>query len=222
MNVHHHSRGLGMTSGSRRDQLIAELRGQGIHHEKVLKVMAKVPRHEFVGEALRSKAYVNTALPIGQAQTISQPYVVALMSQTILGASIPVHKVLEVGTGSGYQTAVLAELVHSVFSVERIKALSESARQRLARLNYHNILFGYADGNLGWAINAPYDAILVTAGASALPDSLVRQLAVGGRMVIPVGPSGQQQLQLVERTRTGTRISELAKVSFVPLLSGKI
>lgn len=220
MNVHHHSRGLGMTSTGRRDQLIQELRQQGITDERVLKVMAKVPRHEFVGEALRSKAYVNTALPIGQAQTISQPFVVALMTQAILAAD-PVHKVLEIGTGSGYQTAVLAELVHSVFSVERIKSLSESARQRMARLNYRNVLFGYADGNIGWAINAPYDAIIVTAGAAAIPDALIKQLKVGGRMVIPVGPSGRQQLQLVERSAGGSRVSSLADVSFVPLLSGK-
>lgn len=221
MNVHHHSRGLGMTSDGRRSQLLEELRKQGISDAKVLAAMQKIPRHEFVGEALRSKAYINTALPIGMQQTISQPYVVALMSQAIQQGR-KLGKVLEVGTGSGYQTAVLAELTHSVFSVERIRSLSQSARQRLNAMGYGNILFGYADGNIGWAVNAPYDAIVVTAGAAQIPDPLIRQLAVGGRMVIPVGPSGQQQLQLVERTRTGSKVQNLAAVSFVPLLTGKV
>ena len=220
MNVHHHTRGLGLTGESRRDQLVQELRSQGIRDEKVLGVIRKVPRHEFIGQAMQGKAYQNSALPIGSSQTISQPYIVALMTQTGCAGGVP-NRVLEIGTGSGYQTAVLAELVPSVFSVERIRALSQSARERLTRLGYRNVIFGYSDGMKGWQQYAPYDAIVVTAAAEAIPPALEKQLAPGGRMVIPVGPPGAQQLKLVRRGAVSCTTQTLAAVSFVPLLEGK-
>ena len=217
---HHHSHGMGMTASSVRGKLLKELQQQGIDDERVLQAMARIPRHEFVEEALKSDAYKNRALPIGQAQTLSQPYVVALMTQLLL-ADGPRKRVLEVGTGSGYQTAVLAELVDVVFSVERIRALSQVARRRMQSLGYRNVHFGYADGSLGWSPYAPYDGILVTAGSATVPDALLKQLDRGGRMVIPVGPQGSQSLRLIERTTHGLKQSDLAPVSFVPLLSGK-
>lgn len=201
-------------------RLIEELRRQGIVNEAVLAAMAKVPRHEFVDDALKNRAYENNALPIGHAQTISQPYVVALMTQALLTGRKP-QRVLEVGTGCGYQTAVLAELVPTVFTVERIKPLSEQARRRLAALGYRNIHFGYADGTNGWLPYAPYDGILVAAGAESVPTALVAQLAPSGRLVIPVGAPGAQSLRLIERRGAGLREQDLGRVSFVPLLTGK-
>ncbi|MGQ0528269.1 MAG: protein-L-isoaspartate(D-aspartate) O-methyltransferase, partial [Panacagrimonas sp.] len=183
---HHHSRGLGMTSSKVREGLIQELRQQGIRDERVLEVMARIPRHEFVEEAFKGEAYKNRSLPIGNAQTISQPYIVALMTQAVLAGGTP-KRILEVGTGSGYQTAVLAALVETVFTVERIRVLTESARTRLARLDVRNVHFGYADGTLGWPPYAPFDGIVVTAGGDTVPPALIEQLAVGGRLVIPVG-----------------------------------
>jgi protein-L-isoaspartate(D-aspartate) O-methyltransferase len=214
------ARGQGYISNNRRAGLIEKLRAEGIHDERVLKVMEKVPRHEFVDEALKERAYENSALPIGHAQTISQPAVVALMTQALLGGQ-KLKRVLEVGTGSGYQTAVLAELVETVFSVERIKPLTEVARKRMAVLGYRNVHFGYADGMGGWLPYAPYDGIIVTAGADKVPPALLTQLAVGGRLIIPVGPQGRQSLRLIERSARGLTDIDLAAVSFVPLLSGK-
>lgn len=202
-------------------RLVDELRRQGIGEERVLAAIAKVPRHEFVDDALKNRAYENNALPIGHAQTISQPYVVALMTQALLGGRKPPLRVLEVGTGCGYQTAVLAEVVPTVFTVERIKPLSEQARRRLAALHYRNIHFGYADGMNGWLPYAPYDGIVVTAGTDTVPPALVQQLAPGGRLIIPVGPQGAQTLKLIERRGAGTREQDLGRVSFVPLLPGK-
>ena len=218
--THHHSKGLGMASEASRKRLIEEVRGWGVKDERVLKVLAEVPRHEFIDDAMKSRAYENNALPIGQAQTISQPYIVALMTEAILQGGVP-RKVLEIGTGSGYQTAVLAELVPAVFTVERLRRLSEQARKRLEALDYHNIFFTYADGMNGWPAHAPYDAIVVTAAADRVPPALVAQLAVGGRMVIPVGGPGIQALQLITKTATGTTTRPLGDVTFVPLLSGK-
>jgi protein-L-isoaspartate(D-aspartate) O-methyltransferase len=218
---HHHSRGLGMTAASVRAKLLEELRQQGITDERVLEAMARIPRHEFVEEALKSDAYRNRALPIGHAQTISQPYVVALMTQALLGGGKR-KKVLEVGTGSGYQTAVLAELVEIVFTVERIRPLTEVARQRLQAMGYRNVHFGYADGSLGWTPYAPFDGILVTAGAESVPAALTDQLAPGGRLVIPVGPRGGQSLLLIERGVRGLTRKDLGSVTFVPLLTGKV
>lgn len=202
-------------------RLVDELRRQGISEERVLAAIAKVPRHEFVDDALKNRAYENNALPIGHAQTISQPYVVALMTQALLGGRKPPQRVLEVGTGCGYQTAVLAEVVPTVFTVERIKPLSEQARRRLAAMHYRNIHFGYADGMNGWLPYAPYDGIVVTAGTESVPPALVQQLAAGGRLIIPVGPQGSQTLKLIERRVAATREQDLGRVSFVPLLPGK-
>ena len=212
-----------MTSSRVRENLIQELRQQGIHDERVLEVMTKIERHQFVEEALKSEAYKNRALPIGHAQTISQPYIVALMTQAVMGGATPTKRVLEVGTGSGYQTAVLAALVETVFTVERIRALTESARLRLASMNIRNVHFGYADGTLGWPPYAPYDGIVVTAGGTEIPQALIDQLAPGGRLVIPVGPTGAQSLRLIERTMRGTTVEQdLGGVTFVPLLTGKV
>ena len=219
--THHHSRGLGMTSSKVREALIHELRQLGIRNERVLEVMTRIERHEFVEEAFRGDAYKNRSLPIGHAQTISQPYIVALMTEAVMGGASP-RRILEVGTGSGYQTAVLSALVDTVFTVERIRALTESARTRLAALNFRNVHFGYADGTLGWPPYAPYDGIVVTAGGADIPAALIDQLAVGGRLVIPVGPPGAQSLRVVERTVRGPVETNLGAVSFVPLLTGKV
>lgn len=220
--THHHSRGLGMTSDGRRSGLLTELRKMGIHDEKVLAAIGKVPRHEFIGEALKSRSYDNDALPIGQGQTISQPYIVAKMTQAIFENGAKPKKVLEIGTGCGYQTAVLAEVATHVFTIERLKYLSEQARTLLAKLDYHNVFFSYGDGHLGWPTYAPFDAILVTAAGIAVPKALTDQLAVGGRLLIPVGAQGaEQKLKMIERTATGLKTRELESVSFVPLLSGK-
>lgn len=208
------------SANTARNRLLEELQVHGVSDPKVLAAIAKVPRHEFVDEALKKRAYENNALPIGHAQTISQPLVVAMMSQALVHAKRP-QRVLEVGTGSGYQTAVLAELVATVFTVERIRPLSELARTRLAGLGYRNVHFGYADGMNGWLPYAPYDGILVTAGTDSVPKALLDQLGPSGRLVIPVGPQGRQVLKLIERRLHGFREQDLGTVSFVPLLGGK-
>ncbi|SHH07605.1 protein-L-isoaspartate(D-aspartate) O-methyltransferase [Hydrocarboniphaga daqingensis] len=218
---HHHSRGLGLTSSAVRHRMVDELRSLGIVDERVLATIGRIARHEFVEEALSSEAYRNRSLPIGHAQTISQPYIVALMTQAALAGAARLTRVLEVGTGSGYQTAVLAEHAETVFTVERLRPLTESARLRLQRLGYRNVHFGYADGMQGWPPHAPYDAIVVTAAATVTPPGLADQLALGGRLVIPVGPSGAQELRLIERTASGLRERVLASVTFVPLLAGR-
>jgi protein-L-isoaspartate(D-aspartate) O-methyltransferase len=224
---HPHSLGLGLTSPTSRARLIAELKREGISDERVLETLLKLPRHDFVEEAWRGEAYKNKPLPIGLAQTISQPYIVALMTQLLLeppagGAVAKRKKVLEIGTGSGYQTAVLAELVPQVFSVERLKALSEQARARLRGLGYRNIHFGYSDGTAGWAAHAQYDGIMVTAAATEVPKALLEQLEVGGRLVIPVGPPARQSLKVIDRISAAKwQTHEVAGVSFVPLLEGK-
>ena len=220
MTLHHHARGLGLASDASRRRLIDEVRSWGVKDERVLEVLARVPRHEFLEDAFKGRAYENNALPIGLSQTISQPYIVALMTEAILRDAKP-HKVLEIGTGSGYQTAVLAELVPAVFTVERLKLLSQQARVRLERLGYHNVLFTYADGMAGWSAHAPYDAIVVTAAAVSVPEALLAQLAPGGRLVIPVGTPGVQSLKLITRGATGMVTRELGDVSFVPLLGGR-
>jgi len=219
--AHPHSRGFGLAGPAARDKLLDELRRAGIRDEKVLAVMAKIPRHEFVDHALSGRAYENNALPIGHAQTISQPYVVALMTEVLLKGQ-KLARVLEIGTGSGYQTAVLAGLVDTVFTVERIKALTEIARKRLAALGCRNVHFGYADGMSGWQPYAPYDGIMVTAAAEAVAPELLQQLAPGGRLVIPVGGPGHQNLRLYEKVGTRLRETDLGGVSFVPLLPGRV
>jgi protein-L-isoaspartate(D-aspartate) O-methyltransferase len=201
--------------------MVDELRKQGIADEKVLAAILKIPRHEFVEEAWQGEAYRNKPLPIGQAQTISQPYIVALMTQALFEGDALRKRLLEIGTGSGYQTAVLAELAPNVFSVERLKGLSETARARLRRLGYRNIHFGYADGHLGFPAHGPYDGIIVTAAAGEVPKALLEQLAPAGRLVIPVGPAKDQRLRVVDRHARGFKTQDIAAVSFVPLLEGR-
>ncbi len=188
-----------------------------ITDQQVLDAIARVPRTEFVPPELRERAFFDIPLPIGYGQTISQPYVVALMTQLL--QLKPQDRVLEIGTGSGYQTAILAKLAHEVYSIEAIKALAETARERLQRLGYTNIHILHGDGALGWPEHAPYDAIIVTAAPEQIPPALVSQLADGGRMVIPVGPEyTEQMLQLVEKRRGRIRTRSIAPVRFVPLL----
>lgn len=213
--------GVGMTSQRTRDRLVSILREQKIKDEKVLKVIAEIPRHLFVDEALASRAYENISLPIGHGQTISQPYMVALMTQLLLeGGSVT--KVLEVGTGSGYQTAILSKLVSNVFSVERIKPLLDSAKGKFRQLKLNNILTNYSDGGWGWSSKAPFDAIIVTAAPETLPTSLLEQLIDGGRLIIPMGEKGKQELLVFQRVGDKYHKKTLEKVSFVPLLNGKI
>jgi protein-L-isoaspartate(D-aspartate) O-methyltransferase len=213
------NRGIGMTSQGTRDRLVQTLRREGIKDERVLKAITQVPRHEFVDEALSSRAYENTALPIGQSQTISQPWIVARMTEALLDNGNP-EKILEVGTGSGYQAAVLSQLVPMVFTVERIDELLKLARRRFHRLRLNNIYVRYADGHLGWPSQAPFDGIMVTAAAQTVPQELLEQLRVGGLLVIPIERSGQQRLITVRRTEDDFEESDLGGVVFVPLLSG--
>lgn len=212
-------RGIGMTSQGTRDRLVQRLRNNGIKDERVLKAIATVPRHEFVDEALSSRAYEDTALPIGLSQTISQPWVVAKMTEALLDGGAP-QKVLEVGTGSGYQAAILASLVPKVFTVERIEELLKLARRRFHKLGMHNIYTRYADGHLGWPSQAPFDGIVVTAAATGLPEELIPQLRIGGVLVTPVEKSGAQRLLAIRRTEEGFDQEDLGGVIFVPLLSG--
>lgn len=217
---HPHARGLGMASERSRQRLIDRLRDLHAGDERVLDAMARVPRHRFVDEAMASRSYDDTALPIGYGQTISQPFVVAHMTTLLVGEGEPPRKVLEIGTGSGYQAAVLAELVGTVYSVERIPALYRRARARLGDLGYRNVRVRLADGTVGLPDYAPFDGILVTAGAETLPDSLLEQLGDGGRLVAPVGAQGIQYLVVVERHGDEFSRRELDAVSFVPLLPG--
>lgn len=217
--LHSENRGIGMTSQGTRDRLVQTLRREGIKDERVLKAITQVPRHKFVDEALSSRAYENTALPIGLSQTISQPWIVARMTEAILDGGKP-EKVLEVGTGSGYQAAILAHLVTQVFTVERIEELLKLARRRFHNLRLNNIYARYADGHLGWPSQAPFDGIMVTAVAKSVPQELFEQLRVGGLLVLPVERNGQQRLIAVKRTEAGAEESDLGGVVFVPLLSG--
>ena len=218
MNERH--QGIGMTSQRTRDRLIDRLREQGIRNTSVLEVMRSTPRHIFIEEALASRAYEDTALPIGQGQTISQPYIVARMTGALLGDGELPKKVLEVGTGSGYQTAILARLVEQVYSVERIDALQQQARGRFQELELRNIRLKHSDGNWGWDDYGPYDGIIVTAAPPQVPKPLYEQLTLGGRLVIPVGEQGRQQLLVVTRTPDGYDSKTLDLVSFVPLRGG--
>ncbi len=212
--------GIGMTSQRTRNRLIDRLRQNGITDERVLSVMSNTPRHLFMDEALASRAYEDTALPIGHGQTISQPYIVARMTELLLQGG-NVKSVLEVGTGSGYQTAVLAQLVDKVYSVERLRVLSNQAKVRLHRLQYHNVTSTHTDGHWGWERHAPYDAILVTAAPETVPQELLMQLGPNGRLVIPVGGSAGQRLQVITRKQDEFQQHVLDVVSFVLLLSGE-
>ena len=212
--------GIGMTSRRTRDRLIQRLSDQGIRSIEVLDVIRSTPRHIFVDEALAHRAYEDTALPIGHNQTLSQPYIVARMTAALLaGGSL--EKVLEIGTGSGYQTAILAKLVREVYSVERIQALQEKARKRLRLLSLGNAKLRLSDGGMGWPQAGPYDGIIVTAAPGQVPKELLEQLSKdGGRMVIPVGERGVQELLLIVRNGQDYRQEVLEAVRFVPLLSG--
>jgi protein-L-isoaspartate(D-aspartate) O-methyltransferase len=213
--------GIGMTSKRTRDRLIARLREQGITDEAVLETIAETPRHLFIDEALSHKAYEDTALPIGFNQTISQPYIVARMTELLLefGAK---DKVLEVGTGSGYQTAVLAKLCQNVFSVERIRPLQERAAKRLTLLEMFNVSLFHTDGGMGLPHEAPFDAILVTAAPPELPESLKEQLAIGGVLVAPVGGDEQRLIRILRRSDSHFEKKEIEPVKFVPLLQGLV
>jgi len=211
--------GIGMTSQGTRDRLVRRLRDNGITNEKILKIIATIPRHEFVDEALSSRAYEDTALPIGQSQTISQPWVVACMTEAIMECG-KLDKVLEVGTGSGYQAAILAALVPKVFTVERIEELLKQARRRFHKLGLHNIYTRYADGHLGWPSQAPFDGIVVTAAATEIHQELLEQLRPGGIMVAPVERGGMQRLLAIRRTEDDFEEKDLGGVIFVPMLSG--
>lgn len=213
-----HIRGIGMTSQRTRDRLIERLREKGIRNERLLEVIRRTPRHLFVDEALSSRAYEDTALPIGFNQTISQPYIVARMTESLL-AGAP-QKVLEIGTGSGYQAAVLAQLVPQVYTVERIMALVPLARQRFRDLNLRNLHLKQSDGTWGWPQQAPFDAILVTAAPAEIPTALLDQLAEGGRLVIPIGTGAGQTLAVITRNSDGYEREDLEQVSFVPLVGG--
>jgi protein-L-isoaspartate(D-aspartate) O-methyltransferase len=217
--------GIGMTSARTRDRLVSRLQEEGISHPEVLERIRNVPRHLFVDEALSSRAYEDTALPIGQGQTISQPYIVALMTEALLvegGELRRLNKVLEVGTGCGYQTAVLAPFVKQIFSIERVTPLLRETRERLRILGIRNVRLRNDDGFRGWPGQAPFDGIIVTAAPAEVPEKLLEQLDTGGRLVVPVGGAGAvQHLYRITRTANGFEREKLASVSFVPMLEGK-
>jgi protein-L-isoaspartate(D-aspartate) O-methyltransferase len=211
--------GIGMTSRRTRKRLVQRLAEAGITHPGVLEAMGNLPRHLFVDEALASRAYEDSSLPIGHGQTISQPYTVARMTEALLDAG-PRSRVLEIGTGSGFQTAVLALLVGRVYSVERVAALHEEAVRRMQLLRLRNVRLRHGDGHGGWREFAPFDGIVVTAAPEGVPRTLVEQLAPGGCMVLPVGRHGQQVLVRVTRTESGYEHEMLESVIFVPLVCG--
>ncbi|MGE0113479.1 MAG: protein-L-isoaspartate(D-aspartate) O-methyltransferase [Steroidobacteraceae bacterium] len=223
MNSAQIKNGIGMTSARTRERLVQLLRDQRIRNEAVLEQIRRVPRHLFVDEALATRAYENTALPIGLGQTISQPFIVARMTEALFEGAEP-RKVLEIGTGCGYQTAVLSPLVKFLYSVERIKALQDRAKQTLAQLGLRNVYFRHGDGFQGWAGHAPYDAVLCAAAPMEIPQALLKQLGPNGRLIIPVGPDGRQELIRITR-RVDARSEEfvterLGLVAFVPLVKG--
>jgi protein-L-isoaspartate(D-aspartate) O-methyltransferase len=218
--------GIGMTSQRTRERMVDRLREQGISDERVLSAMSSVPRHVFVEEALASRAYEDTALPIGLGQTISQPYVVAKMIEALRAGGRELGKVLEIGTGCGYQAAVLAQVAPEVYSIERIQALLDRARRNLLGLKLSNLRLTYGDGNLGIEKAAPFDSIIVAAAAPQVPQALLHQLAVGGRMILPLktpkAGRGTQQLVLIERGPRGYTETAMDAVRFVPLETGKL
>ncbi len=209
--------GIGMTSGRTRQRMVDALRKEGITDERVLGAMLEIPRHLFVDEGIASRAYEDVALPIGHGQTISAPSTVALMTQLLLER--PAGKVLEIGTGCGYQTAILAKLVREVYTLERIAPLMDKARRHLRDLRFYNVRYKHVDGHAGYPEGGPYDAILMAASATHVPDALRKQLAVGGRMVLPVGTE-EQWLYVVDRRESGFVEQKRAPVRFVPLLPG--
>jgi protein-L-isoaspartate(D-aspartate) O-methyltransferase len=213
--------GIGMTSARTRERLVLRLREHGIRNPAVLDRIRSVPRHLFVDEAIASRAYEDTALPIGWGQTISQPWIVARMTEALLEGG-PLNKVLEIGTGCGYQTAVLAPLVGKIYTIERVGPLLERAKERLKELNFRNIRFRHGDGGQGWASSGPYDGIIVAAAPHAVPDALLEQLAPGGRMVVPIGAEGEQELTRITRKEGRLDREKLGPVAFVPLIQGPV
>jgi protein-L-isoaspartate(D-aspartate) O-methyltransferase len=217
-----HLQGIGMTSQRTRERMIKRLAAQGITDNKILEAMRNTPRHIFMDEALASRAYEDTALPIGYNQTISQPYIVARMTELLLEPARHLENVLEIGTGCGYQTAILASLAGRVYSVERILPLQKKAKDHLRDLNLRNVRYLHGDGGLGWPEYAPFDGILVAAAPPEIPELLVQQMTIGGVMVIPIGQTGAQQvLQRITRTANGYKTEEVEPVIFVPFLSGR-
>ena len=210
--------GIGMTSDRTRQRMVELLRREGIANERVLAAMLEIPRHAFVEEGIASRAYEDTPLPIGHGQTISSPFIVALMTQLLLEKG-PLGKVLEIGTGCGYQTAVLAKLVKEVYTLERIAPLMDKARRHLRDMRFYNVRYKHADGHAGYPEGAPYDGILSAASASHVPPALKEQLAVGGRLVLPVG-LGEQWLYVIDRSEKGFTEQKREAVRFVPLLPG--
>lgn len=213
--------GIGMTSARTRERLVQRLRDTGIRNPLVLDRIRNVPRHMFVDEALGSRAYEDTALPIGFGQTISQPWIVARMTESLLEGP-PLQNVLEIGTGCGYQTAVLAPLVGKLYSIERIGPLLERARQRMKDLEIKNVRFRHGDGARGWPAYAPFDGILIAAAPHAIPNTLLEQLAPGGRMIVPIGAEGDQELMRITRKEAGFTREKLGAVAFVPLIQGPV
>ena len=211
--------GIGMTSQRSRNRLVAKLRQMGISNEKVLNVLSETPRHIFIEEALATRAYENSALPIGFGQTISQPYIVALMTQ-ILFESGKMEKVLEIGSGCGYQTAILSKVSREVFGIERVGTLVEKARETIWQLKINNIKLRHGDGMLGWDEYSPFDAILVAAAPYLVPEELLKQLKEGGRLIIPIGSDKEQRLTLYTKIQNEIVEKEIKSVKFVPLLSG--
>jgi len=212
--------GRGMTSNRTRARMVERLKKQGITDEKVLEVMGNTARQIFVDEALESRSYDDVALPIGHNQTISQPYIVAKMTEILLENG-SLSKVLEIGTGCGYQTAILAPLVDKIYTVERIAPLLKKAKNNLWDLKLKNISYQHSDGGWGWPEQAPFDGIIVAAAPEKVPDTLLEQMAIGGVMLIPVGSKNQQQLFKITRNEDGYEYEELEAVSFVPFLSGR-
>lgn len=210
--------GIGMTSERTRRRLVDQVREMGVTNQKVLDVMFELPRELFIDEALSNRAYDNISLPIGFGQTISQPYIVGLMTQTLFDR--PRSKVLEIGTGCGYQTAVLAPMCDEVISIERILKLHRRARDLIYDLRIRNVKFRHGDGFVGMADHAPYDGILAAAVSEDIPEELVNQLSVGGRIVMPVGRGEQQVLLVADKTSTGLKKKEIEAVRFVPRLAG--
>lgn len=213
--------GIGMTSARTRDRLVQRLREQGISDLRVLERVRALPRHIFVDEALASRAYEDTALPIGWGQTISQPFIVARMTQALIEAG-PLGRVLEIGTGCGYQTAMLSPFAKQLFSIERIEPLLNRAKDKAKELDLRNVRFRHGDGMKGWPTQGPFDGILAAAAPLSLPEALVEQLAPGGRLVVPVGPEGEQQLLRITRRESDFHKEMLGPVSFVPLLGGTL